>query len=122
VTAGKPLILVVEDDPSLRLLCRVNLELDGYRVVDAETLDAARDAIAAERPALVFLDAWVGATDCDVLLDELRLAEIPVVLVSGLSELEAYRNRATEVLGKPFAPQALGDAARRLTDGRVSAA
>ena len=117
MTGGEPLILVVEDDPSLRLLCRVNLELEHYRVEEAATIEAAREAVAAERPALVFLDVRLGADDCDALLDELRLAGIPVVLVSGVADVARYRDRATEVLGKPFEPQALADAARRLAVG-----
>jgi DNA-binding NtrC family response regulator len=37
-------VLVVDDDASLRLLCRVNLELDGFDVREAATLDEARAA------------------------------------------------------------------------------
>jgi DNA-binding NtrC family response regulator len=122
VTGAASHILVVEDDPSLRLLSRVNLELEGYRVKEAATIETARAAVDAERPALVFLDVYVGAAECDGLLDELVLAGIPVVLVSGSGDVERYRGRATEVLGKPFDPQALGDAAKRLAVGRVSAA
>ena len=116
-----PLILVVEDDPSLRFLCRVNLELDGFRVAEAPTEDAARAALAAERPGLVFLDVRLGASDADELLDELLADAIPVVVVSGTTEAERYRGRAVEVLPKPFDPDALTAAARRATDGRVSA-
>ena len=50
-------VLVVDDEPSLRLLCRVNLELEGYRVLEARTLArrarARRrvvDVVAARRP------------------------------------------------------------------------
>ena len=39
-------VLVVDDDDSLRLLCRVNLELDGYRVLEAGSLAEAREALA----------------------------------------------------------------------------
>jgi len=121
VTGGGPLILVVEDDPSLRLLSRVNLELDGFRVVEADTCAAARAAVAAERPATVFLDALLGAELCDELLGELRAAGIPVVVVSGVDGLDGYRDRASEVLAKPFDPRALGALAARLAVGRVSA-
>ena len=55
---GLALVLIVEDDPSLRLLCRVNLELEHYSVLEAETLgagDRARrqraDRRRAARPA-----------------------------------------------------------------------
>jgi DNA-binding response OmpR family regulator len=117
VSAVGPLTLVVEDDASLRLLCRFNLELDGFRVVEAATLDAAREAVAAERPALVVLDLRLGAAESGQLLDELRAAAIPVVLLSGVADLESYRDRADEVLAKPFAPSDLSAVARRLANG-----
>src|SRR4026208_1022184 len=41
-----PLVLIVGDDQSLRLLCRVTLELDGYRVAEAPTLAAAEEALS----------------------------------------------------------------------------
>jgi DNA-binding NtrC family response regulator len=105
-------VLVVEDDPSLRLLCRVNLELEGFRVRDAESMAEARAAIAEERPALVFLDVHLGPTLSDQLLDELIADAIPVVIVSGTVDVAQYRGRATDVLGKPFALEDLVAAAR----------
>ena len=38
-----PTILIVDDDASLRLLCRVNLELEGYHVLEAPSVAAAED-------------------------------------------------------------------------------
>jgi DNA-binding response OmpR family regulator len=107
-------ILVVEDDPSLRLLCRVNLELEGFLVREAATLDQARIALAEERPDLVFLDIHLGGEQSDGLLDELRGSGIPVVLVTGTADPREYQSRADEVLAKPFSPEALAAAARRL--------
>ena len=106
-------ILLVEDDASLRLLCRVNLELDEFRVREAADVDAARAAVADERPALVFLDIHLGQTVSDELLGELRAEGIPVILVSGTVDVSEYEGRATEVLAKPFEPSDLVAAARR---------
>ena len=39
--AQLPTVLVVDDEPSLRLVCRVNLELDGYRVLEAPNVAEA---------------------------------------------------------------------------------
>src|SRR5439155_7073074 len=58
-TAG-PTVLVVEDDPSLRMLCRVNLELEHYRVLEAETLTRAEELVRTEHPDVVLLDLHVG--------------------------------------------------------------
>ena len=110
----RPLVLVVDDDPSLRLLVRVNLELEGFRVQDAVSQDEARAAVAAERPTLVMLDMHLFGEPADELLDEFRAAGIPVVLVTGTADVDDYRDRANAVLGKPFQPQALIAAARQL--------
>jgi DNA-binding response OmpR family regulator len=98
-------VLVVDDDPSLRLLCRVNLELDGFAVTEARSLDEARGAIATETPDAILLDVHVGPENGIDLLDELKRdrPELPVVLLTGESGLPPEaRGRADEVLSKPF--------------------
>ena len=45
--------------------------------------------------------------------DELRRAGIPVVVVTGTADITQYRDRADQVLSKPFEPSALVAAARR---------
>jgi DNA-binding response OmpR family regulator len=108
-------ILVVEDDASLRLVCRVNLELENFRVREAGGIEEAREAVAAERPDLVFLDLHLGLGASDGLLDELRADGIRVVLVSGTVDVTEYEGRATAVMPKPFDPAELVAAARRHT-------
>jgi DNA-binding response OmpR family regulator len=117
VNPGGRLILVVEDDASLRLVCRVNLELEGFRVEEAASVAEAHNAAARERPALVVLDLWLGTEDAGGLLDELRGDGLPVVLLSGADDAGDYAGRATEVMGKPFEPMALVAVAQRLTSG-----
>jgi DNA-binding response OmpR family regulator len=111
--SGRASVLVVEDDASLRLLSRVNLELEQFDVREAATLDEARAAVAAERPGMVFLDVHLHGQATDVLLGELRAAGIPVVVVTGTADIDQYRGRADEVLSKPFEPASLVAAARR---------
>lgn len=110
---GRPSVLVVEDDPSLRLLCRVNLELEQFHVREAATIDAARAAVGEERPDVVLLDVHLDGVASDNLLEELRGSGIPVVVVTGSADLDRYRERADDVLGKPFEPSDLVAAARR---------
>jgi DNA-binding NtrC family response regulator len=113
---GSP-ILLVEDDDSLRLVARINLELEGFRVREAASVEAARLAVADERPLGVFLDVRLGGELSDDLLDELRASGIPVVLVSGTGDPAGYRDRVTEVVPKPFLPEQLVAAAKRLVVG-----
>lgn len=98
-------VLVVDDDRSLRLLCRVNLELDGHVVYEASTLAEARDVIERESPDVILLDVHVGSEDGLDLLDEVEALDLPVrvVLLSGTSDVSSeLRSRVVDVLGKPF--------------------
>lgn len=113
---GRP-ILVVDDDPSLRLLCRVNLELEGHRVVEAASLAEARALLAADPPAVALLDVHVGVQSGLDLIDELRALAPPaaIVLLTGSSDVSAeLRARVDAVLGKPFALGELSGAVARL--------
>jgi DNA-binding NtrC family response regulator len=98
-------VLVVDDDPSLRLLCRINLELDGHRVVEASTLSEARAQLERETPDVILLDVHLGNDDGLDLLDEVDALDVPtrVVLLSGTSEIGSeLRARVSGVIGKPF--------------------
>ena len=113
-------VLVVDDERSLRLLCRVNLELDGHRVREAGSLEEARRELELATPDVILLDVHVGADDGLELLDELATLELPtrVVLLSGTSEVgPELRARVDSVLGKPFELRSLAAA---VTGTRVS--
>jgi DNA-binding response OmpR family regulator len=114
----RSLVLVVDDDTSLRLLARVNLELDGFVVREAATANEARRAVAEERPDVVLLDVHLRGETTRSFLEELRDDGIPVALVTGSAELEELRARADDVLIKPFLPETLVAVARRLATVR----
>jgi DNA-binding response OmpR family regulator len=98
-------VLVVDDERSLRLLCRVNLELEGHRVLEAATLAEARALVEQEAPDVILLDVHLGNDDGLDLLDELEALDVPsrVVLLSGTSEIgPELRGRVAGVIGKPF--------------------
>jgi DNA-binding response OmpR family regulator len=116
VAAAGGSVLIVEDDPAIRFLCRVNLELEGFSVSEATTLDEAREAVSVSPPCVVFLDVHLGGDSCDPLLDELRAGSVPVVLVTGIADPGRYSMRAAEMLPKPFEPAALVAAARRYVE------
>jgi len=73
------------------------------------------DHALADAP--IDLDVRLGESPSDMLLDELRDAGIPVVVVSGTVDVEHYESRASAVLGKPFEPESLVAAARALAVG-----
>jgi DNA-binding NtrC family response regulator len=116
-------VLVVDDEPAIRLLCRVNLELDGYEVAEAGTLAEARAVLEERGAALVLLDMHIGNERGRTLLDELAEREppIPVAVVTGSTELDASeRVRAAAVLGKPFTIEALLETVRSLAAPRAA--
>jgi DNA-binding response OmpR family regulator len=114
---GAPLVLIVDDDESLRLLCRVNLELDGYRVAEAPTVAAAEEALSAGGVDLILLDVHVGADDGVELMRSLRKHDhgAPVILFTGSALLDAGTvAEADGVVPKPFRLEQLLDVVHSL--------
>ena len=110
-------MLVVDDDASIRFLCRVNLELDGCAVCEAGSLDAARTELARGEVDVVLLDVHVGRRDGKELLDELRRdhPDVGVALLTGSAGTDAAGDcHADAVLPKPFALEELTKTVRTL--------
>ncbi len=120
-TAVGPTVLIVDDDASLRLLCRVNLELEGYHVLEAPSVAAAEDAVAADPVDLFLLDIHIGADDGLALMRSLRAREhnAPVVLFTGSATLDPITvAEADGVVPKPFRLEQLLDVVRALAPRR----
>jgi DNA-binding NtrC family response regulator len=116
-------ILVVDDEPSIRLLCRVNLELDGHEVLEAHSLGSARDALEREHVDLLVLDVHLNRERSDALVAEChaRRPPIPVVLVTGSVELtHPGLSEADAVLPKPFELDHLLSTVRDLAPAHAS--
>src|SRR5436309_2331039 len=110
-------ILVVDDDASIRLLCRVNLELDGHEVLEAHSLASARETLAEEDVDVVVLDVHLHRERSDALVTEChaRRPPIPVVLVTGSVDVtQPGLSDADAILPKPFELEQLLSAVRRL--------
>ena len=114
-------VLVVDDDPAIRLLCRVNLELDGHNVTEAGTLDDAREAMVDDSFDLVILDVHVAGGDGRDLLAELRTSkpELPVALLTGTADRsELVRAGADALIPQPFTLEQLRSTVEQLSHGR----
>ncbi len=110
-------ILVVDDAPSIRLLCRVNLELEGHEVLEASSLGTARAMLAEEDVDVVVLDVHLHNERSDALVGEChaRQPPIPVVLVTGSVEItDPALSEAEAVLPKPFELEQLLSTVRML--------
>ena len=109
-------ILVVDDEPSIRLLCRVNFELEGHEVVEAHSLATARQALAEHEIDVVVLDVHLRGERSDELVAECRARRppLPVVLVTGsVDVMHPDLDRADAVLPKPFELDQLLSTVRR---------
>src|SRR5689334_19378640 len=117
--ATGPLVLVVDDDARVREFIRINLELEGYAVREAERADEALAAIEDQAPDLVLLDVVMPGTDGWELLQRMqeRYGSIPVIMFSGKVDEhtagEASRRGAEGFIGKPFDPQQVVERAKQ---------
>ena len=101
----------------MRLLCRVNLELEGFSVLEAASVQAAREALSGRHVDVVLVDVHVGPADGRDLIRELRAAgDTPrCVLLTGSIELsQEERAGADGLIEKPFTIDTLVGTVRRL--------
>ncbi len=113
-------MLVVDDDSSIRFLCRVNLELEGWAVREAGTLDNARAELADGEVSVVLLDVHVGDEDGALFVGELRERhpELAVAMLTGSVGTGSLDGaRADAVIPKPFTIEELTSTVRRLASG-----
>ncbi|MEQ1754005.1 MAG: phosphate regulon transcriptional regulator PhoB [Micropepsaceae bacterium] len=106
----KPLVLIVEDEPSLATLLRYNLEKEGFRVADAPDGEEALLLVQEEAPELVILD-WMlpkvpGIEVCRRLRARMETKNVPIIMLTARGE-DADRVRgldtgADDYLTKPF--------------------
>ncbi len=102
-------ILVVDDEPDIRILVKEILEDESYSVAIAENGAAARNALRDRRPDLVLLDIWMPDVDGITLLKEWAEDDglpCPVIMMSGHgtveTAVEATRFGAYDFLEKPL--------------------
>jgi len=122
--AQKPLILIIDDEESLRDGCRQALEKSGYTVVTAgeglEGIKIARES----NPEIAFIDLKMpGISGMEII--EILSQDIPdivLIMITGyasiVSAVEAIQKGAYDYLPKPFSPDQLRTVARRGLDHR----
>lgn len=86
-------VLVVDDEPDIRDVLRINLEAAGHRVVTAGDGEEAIGVAEREDPDVIFLDALMPGVDGWTALERLKarddaLAGTPVIMVTALSQAE----------------------------------
>jgi two-component system alkaline phosphatase synthesis response regulator PhoP len=116
-------ILIVDDEPHLRMLIQQTLEEledEGVEILTAANGDEALQTIRDEQPNLVFLDVMMpkknGFDVCQAVKHEMGLSHIHIILLTAKGQ-EFDRQRGQEVgadlyMTKPFDPDALMAKAR----------
>jgi two-component system nitrogen regulation response regulator NtrX len=103
-------ILIVDDEPDIRMLVTGILRDEGYETREAADSDAAIAAFKLRRPSLVIQDIWLQGSRLDGLgiLEVLHREEphVPVVMISGHGTIEtavqAIQHGAYDFIEKPF--------------------
>jgi CheY-like chemotaxis protein len=112
-------VMVVDDEPDMRHLLRITLELAGYGVVEAAHGEAALEQVRRSPPQIVLTDQMMPRMNGGELIERLRAEEttkaIPIVMLSGTRAAQAGADAADAVLGKPFDPTELIVLVDRLT-------
>ena len=124
----KPQVLVVDDDPTIRLLMQEVLIQQGLEVAEAADGAGALEAIARARPELVLLDVQMPGLDGFEVCRRIRADSdgdpITVVMVTGLDDTKsierAYEEGATDFITKPINWPILGHRIRYLLRARTA--
>jgi DNA-binding response OmpR family regulator len=114
-------VLVIDDEPDVLMLCRVNLEFAGHEVIEASNGKAGLELARTDLPDVVILDVMLPKVDGFTVLSELAGSDatdhIPVIMLTAKTQLadrrRAWRAGCVEYLTKPFSPIELVDLAER---------
>ncbi len=114
-----PVVLIVDDDDRLREFVRVNLEMEGYSVIEAQDADQGLTAVEERPPDLILLDVMMPGVDGWEMLRRVQakhgVGSIPVIMFSGkVDEADVAARGAQGFIGKPFDPQQLIESTKQL--------
>lgn len=110
MSAGKPTILLVEDEPAQRAVLAYNLKSEGFDVLEAEDGDEALVMARESLPDLVLLD-WMlphvsGLEVCRRLKSSKATRALPVIMLSARSEeldkVRGFEMGADDYMVKPY--------------------
>ena len=112
--------LIIDDDPGVRQSMRLCLEADDARVMTVGTSAGALEALDRSWFDVVFLDLWLQSESGLTVLPEIlrRQSGIGVIVITAFASfetaVEAMRLGAVDYLPKPFTPEQVRHAARRV--------
>jgi Response regulators consisting of a CheY-like receiver domain and a winged-helix DNA-binding domain len=100
-------ILIVEDEQQIRRFLGTALQSEGFRVIDADTLQRGLIETATRKPDLVILDLGLPDGDGTQFIEEVRQwSQLPIIVLSArsdeLDKVQALNAGADDYLCKPF--------------------
>jgi two-component system, OmpR family, alkaline phosphatase synthesis response regulator PhoP len=117
-------VLVIDDEPDVLLLCRINLSHAGHQVLEALDGEGGLRMAREERPDVVVLDLMMPVMDgydiLKALWDDPSTRDLPVIVLTAKAQVEdrirSWQDGAVEFLTKPFPPEQLLSAVNRVTN------
>ena len=118
----KPKILVVEDDPDLRTIVRLQLSSQGYEIFEATNGAEGFQAIQDNIPDCVILDLMMPVLDGFGFLKRVRsvldLQDVPILILTASEDernrVRGFQYQADAYMSKPYDLQELTDEVERL--------
>jgi DNA-binding response OmpR family regulator len=112
MSTAQETLLLIEDDPQMRLALRLALEDEDYRVVEAATGNAGVEAFHRENPDLVLLDLRLpDRRGLDVCRELRAVSIVPIIIVTAQTDthdlVAGLEAGADDYVTKPVVPKAL---------------
>ena len=103
----EPLILIVDDENSIRKFLRVSIETQGYKCMDTDNGSSAIMLTVSQNPDILILDLGLPDMDGVDVIKKLRtMSQIPIIIISARGhdreKVEALDAGADDYLTKPF--------------------
>lgn len=106
-------ILLVEDEENIRKFTRINLEREGFEVIEAETGELGVELAESENPMVVILDIMLPGIDgyevCRILRE--KIPNIGIIMLTAKTQendkIFGLERGADDYLSKPFNPKEL---------------
>ena len=122
MTAGRPSLLLVDDDANFRRALAIALRLDGLDVCEASTAEEARGNLASRRFTAVLVDLLLQDGEAHALLERLCVEQPTRLAIACSAHPEALDAAGERIPGvarlrKPFPPSEL----HRLLESRAAA-
>ena len=112
---SKKTILIIDDEPAIRDMLRVALEMADYRCLEADNAQQGHALVIDERPDLILLDWMMPGTSGIELARRLKRDEVtaktPIIMLTAKGEednkIQGLETGADDYITKPFSPREL---------------